>query len=210
MENQPKKRRFKLNKTNIIFISGLIIFLIPFIVLGSILFSAQMNTGKINSGDRFKEDFNPAITKDEISNIKADLKQLPNVKNVEIDLQTGTLKVFLEFDENMSETDIKQGINAAYSKVTNVLPIEEYFTADPGVKRQYDLEVQGFNLASDPEAFIYYVLKKSATMEIASLQLISEPVDPAYTQQILDRYAEQHAEKEVEPEAPVEDEEPSE
>lgn len=190
-EKKVKKRKFRFDRANIIFIIGLLVLVIPIAFFGSVLFNAYVNTGKIFSGDRFKDDLNPSIKKGNLDNISADLKEIPQVKNYEVDLQTATLKVFLEFETEVSKNDIVSAIYLAYDVVLKELPIEDYFSASEGVKRQYDLEVQGFNLASEAEDFIYYIYKKSATAEEPYLQLVSSPVDPEYTEKILDHFLEQ-------------------
>lgn len=183
-------KKFRLDRANIIFIIGIIVLLIPLIFFSSVLIGAHLNTGKIFSGERFKEDLNPTIKDNNIENLELALTDAPKVSKHAVDLTTATLKVFLEFEDGVDKNEIITAINFAYVEIDKELPIADYFTSIEGEKRQYDLEIHGFNLAED-ENFIYFIYKKGANAEEPYLQLMSEPIDPDYTDKVIEHFNEQ-------------------
>lgn len=75
-----------------ILIVGLVLIAIPCAILGWILISASMDTGKPINGDRFKGDLDPAITKDQLSEIESRIKAENQVEKVTVELTTATLR----------------------------------------------------------------------------------------------------------------------
>ena len=170
-------RRKADRRTTIIFWVALVLFLLPFIVLGFILLSAAMDTGKPILGERYKDDLDPAITSSEISQVESAVKSVGGVENTFTNLATGTLRVYADISDSADAETAKNSAEQVYSAVTSVLNPGTYFTQNNG-KKMYDLEVHVFNQNKDTENnFVYVVATKTSSMETPIVQLVSEPID---------------------------------
>ncbi len=170
-------RRKADRRTTIIFWVALVLFLLPFIILGFILLSAAMDTGKPILGDRYKDDLDPAITSSELSQVESAVKSVGGVEGTFTNLATGTLRVYADISDSADAETAKSSAEQVYSAVTSVLNPSTYFTQNNG-KKMYDLEVHVFNQNKDTESnFVYVIETKTSSMEAPIIQVVSEPID---------------------------------
>lgn len=182
-----KHKSRKKDKSTVILTVGLVLIAIPCLFLGWILISASMNTGKPINGDRFKGDLNPAITKDQITQIENKIKGESKVEGVTIELVTATLRVYVDANDSISEEEATALSETAYQDVTSVLSEATYFTAGSG-KKMYDLEVHVYNdvKKSGSDGYVYVIRMKNSSMEQAEVQTVSKPKDAELAQQLRD------------------------
>ena len=186
-----KKHKTKKNdKSTMILIVGLVLIAIPCAILGWILISASMDTGKPINGDRFKGDLDPAITKDQLSEIESRIKGENQVEKVTVELTTATLRVYVDTVDSISDEEASALSETAYNDVTAVLNEGTYFTASNG-KKMYDLEVHVYNNVdkSGSEDYVYVIRAKNSSMEQAATQIVSKPLDADLAQQLREELA---------------------
>ena len=186
-----KQKSKKKDKSTIILIVGLVLIAIPCAILGWILISASMDTGKPINGDRFKGDLDPAITKDQLSEIESRIKGENQVEKVTVELTTATLRVYVDAVDSISDEEASALSETAYNDVTAVLKEGTYFTAAGGKKR-YELEVHVYNNIDKSGAgdYVYVIRSKNSGMEQAATQVVSKPLDAELAQQLRDELAE--------------------
>ena len=186
-----KHKSKKKDKSTIILIVGLVLIAIPCAILGWILISASMDTGKPINGDRFKGDLDPAITKDQLSEIESRIKGENQVEKVTVELTTATLRVYVDAVDSISDEEASALSETAYNDVTAVLNEGPYFTAAGG-KKMYDLEVHVYNNIDKSGAgdYVYVIRSKNSGMEQAATQVVSKPLDAELAQQLRDELAE--------------------
>ena len=185
--NTKTRKRRKGNRTAVIFWVCLALILIPAGIFGWVLISAAMDTGKPVVGDRFKDDLNPAITKDQLSDIKNGVKNVTGVESVDVQLASGTLRVYADIEDSAGGDSVKARCSDVYSVVTSVLDPAVYFSQHDNMK-MYDLEVHVYNLSDDrdSDAFAYAIETKTSYMAEPQTQLVSEPVNAELAQQLRD------------------------
>ncbi|MBR3128786.1 MAG: heavy-metal-associated domain-containing protein [Solobacterium sp.] len=185
--NTKTRKRRSGNRTAIIFWVCLALILIPALIFGWVLISAAMDTGKPVVGDRFKDDLNPAITKDQLSDIKNGVKNVTGVESVDVQLASGTLRVYADIEDSAGGDTVKARCSEVYSAVTSVLDPAVYFSQHDNMK-MYDLEVHVYNLSDDrdSDAFAYAIETKTSYMAEPQTQLVSEPVNAELAQQLRD------------------------
>ena len=111
---KPKKSQ---KGSSLPFWIALVLFLIPFIVLGVILVSAAMDTGKPILGDRYKDDLDPAITSSDLSQVESAVKSVGGVESVFTNLATGTLRVYADISDGADADSAKNTAQQVYSAV---------------------------------------------------------------------------------------------
>lgn len=185
MSNKTKTKK-QISKTGLIIIVGLIIIAIPFVILGGILISASLSTGKPINGDRFKNDLDPAITSTNIKDIETKISSNSKVEEVNVELKTATLRVYVDTTDSLTSEDIEQLSKDVYQDVITVLDVQKYFTQTSD-KQMYDLEVHVYNQNKDYDNnFVYAITNKNSAMSEAQTQLVSEARDPELAQQLRD------------------------
>ncbi len=180
-----RKAKKRMNRTARIFWVALIVFLAPFIVLGWILVSAMFDTGKPILGNRYENDLNPAITNDQMNSIESQTKSLGGVEKTDIQLATGTLRVYADINDSADVTTAESVSSQIYDIVTSVLDPNVYFSQYDG-KKMYDLEVHVYNLDKnrDSDSFVYVIETKTSSMDYPLTQVMSEPVDAELAEQL--------------------------
>ena len=163
--------------TAIAFWIVLLLFLSPFLVLGYIILSAAMDTGKPIIGNRYDGDHDPAITKSDLERVESSVKSMSGVEKTMVNLATGTLRVYADINDSASAETAGSTASQVYSTVTSILDVGTYFTQSNG-KKQYDLEVHVYNQDKNPENnFVYVIGTKTSSMDAPIYQLVSEPID---------------------------------
>ena len=172
-----KKRRKTSNKPTPLFWAALVLFLVPFLILGYFIISAAMDTGKPVLGERYKDDHDPAITKSDLSNVESAVKGISGVEKADVNLATGTLRVYADISDTASAETAESTANQIFSAVTSVLSPSVYFTQNNGMK-MYDLEIHVYNQNKDEDNnFVYVIETLTSSMEQPVVQLVSEPRD---------------------------------
>lgn len=181
------KKTRTISVSNLILLFGGIVIVLPIVIWLWILISAYLEVGKPILGDRYKNDLNPAITKQEISTIQKDVSTIDGVKKVEVDLVTATLRVYADVEDTFTDDKVTEIAKNIYQKVTSVLNVNTYFSQHDDMK-MYDLEIHVYNLEKDRDNanFSYVILTKTSSMESELVQLVSKPIDAQLAQQLRD------------------------
>lgn len=181
---QNQKKKLSLSKPARILIVGLIVILVPLILFLGILIHAGLTSGKPIVGSRFEGDLNPSISSSMIVQMQEAVQSLPEVEKADIQLTTAQLRVNVDTKDDASSETLKNLVQTVYEKLKTIAPIETYFTSNNG-KKMYDLAINVYNkIDAEDESMIYYLLTKNATMKEASVQLVSEAVNPELAQQL--------------------------
>ena len=168
-EKSVKKNRKKKNSVKGWgpFILALVLFILPFAVLGWILLGAAMDTGSPILGDRYANDLDPAITKAQLDTIKDAVKQMSGVESADVELATGTLRVYADISDDAT-------VDTAFSQHDN--------------EKMYDLEIHVYNYADskdrDSDSFVYVIDTKTSSMDAPAKQTMSEPLNAELAQQL--------------------------
>ena len=170
------KKKKKLSKSGLIVLIGVIIIAIPCLVFASILGISALQTGSPRDGKRFKDDLVNEITKQDCSDIQADLSGIAGVESVEVKVSEGQFKVFIDTDDSLSEAQIDTIVSDAYSKVTSKLPIASYFTRTQSAK-MYDLQINVYTTAEASGNRQYKLLHKNSAEETFQIDDLAHPKD---------------------------------
>ncbi len=155
----------------------LLLFLLPFLVLGYIILSAAMDTGKPILGNRYEGDHEPAITKSDLDKVESGVKSLSGVEKSMVNLATGTLRVYADINDSAGAESAESTAGQVYSTVTSILDEGTYFTQSNG-RKMYDLEVHVYNQDKNTDSnFVYVIATKTSSMDAPMVQLVSEPID---------------------------------
>lgn len=185
-KQQRKKKTSKANtRANRVFWTSLILFLLPFLVLGWILVSAAMDTGSPILGERYKNDLDPAIVKADLERVKSESKGVNGVEKVDLSLATATLRVYADIGDLATVDDAKKTAGEIYTAVTHVLDPNVYFSQVNGEK-MYDLEIHVYNRDKDMDqpGWVYVIETKNSGMDKPLTQVVSQPVDPELAEQL--------------------------
>ena len=178
-----KERRVKR-----IFWICLLLVLVPMLAFGWILLSAKIDGGSPIIGNRYDNDLNPAITKQDLQNVAKATEEISGVKDAEVHLATGTLRVYADIADDANADTAYATADQVYAAVTGILDPSVYFSQHDGMK-MYDLEVHVYNYVpkdSYDEAFVYVIRTKTSSMDVPISQLVSEPIDAALAQELRD------------------------
>lgn len=190
-----KRRKRKMKKHSTLLWVGIAVAIIPCVLIGYILFSAIVDTGKPIFGKRFENDLNPAITEEQINSIEYNVKLIENVENVSASLTASTLRLIVDMNDALTVEDATT-MGAKASEILNeVLPLDTYFT-QYGTKKMYDFEIYVVDKrpSDTVSPSINVLVHKSGGMEKAETRVLSESVNPEFVEQL---EAEQRAEEEA-------------
>lgn len=198
------KKKRKTHRTGILFTICLILVLAPFIVLGWILFSSSMDTGTPVLGNRFEGDLNPAITKDQMTQVESAVKALEGQDDAFVTMSTATLRVYVNIADDANEETANAKADEVYNTVASILDPSVYFTKTDTTK-QYDLEIHVFTVpertGAEGENFVYVIDTKTSNMAEPQKQTVSVAKDQAIADQlrqdVLDREAQENASQEA-------------
>lgn len=196
MSNKPNRKKISNNAPihwpTVILISGLVVLLIPAITIGLVFLDAFEGTGSALVGNRFANEIHEEISKDQIKQIEAAIKEVDSTVKVDVNLMSATLRVTVLVNNEITEEAMTTLTQTLLDKVFSITPKELYFTNNTSY-RQYDLEVHVFNdrLVVEEEDYLYVLGNLNATMEEATIQVVSNPLDPEFVaglyQSILDK-----------------------
>lgn len=163
-----------------------VVLAIPAAILGTSIVSASLSSRKPLFGNRFEGQYDHEISDADRKAIEASIAEVGGVSSVKTELISGTLRVYLNAGE--SAKDDYPGIgDAAYAKIIEVLPVENYFSKDDTYSR-YDLEVHIFNMTkttdeSKPD-MIYYTMIKTSMHDDPLLQFVSDPISQDFVDKL--------------------------
>ncbi len=173
--------------TGLLFWVCLVLLAAPFVVLGWILFSSQMDTGTPVLGNRYEGDLDPAITKTQLEEVKTAVSGVEGVDNASLNMATATLRVYADVSDDADEDTVKAIADQVYEAVAGVLDPAVYFTQADG-KKMYDLEVHTFTLVkqSEEDNFVYAIKTKTSAMGKPITNIVSKPRNAKLAQKLRD------------------------
>lgn len=180
---KSKSLKNKDKKPNAVLWIGLVVILIPCLILLYIILGTKEKAGEPVVGDRFETQLNPAISEQQLNEVKSALTY-SNAENVEVNLISATLRITINASDDISYDDAVALMDDAYDKTIGVIPVDPYFTnvkgSDDKVKtKMYDIEVQVYNVLKDQNPnnidLIYLVKAKSAGSSDAQFNVFSKP-----------------------------------
>lgn len=192
MSNQksPKRKRQEVIKRGgkyplLLIVVMLVLIAIPTGIVVNLLYQGYMRTGTPIVGERFEEDLNPSITTQQINRIVSNLNGLNGVDSTEAHLQTGTLKIYINVEDEIASEAYSPLGELIVASVYEVLPEDRYFTSTE-TKRQYDLEINLYNSTdlAEEEPLIYLLAYKNAMMEETKYQMLSDAVNPELAEKL--------------------------
>ncbi len=180
-----KKRN--LHTTGFIFWICAILIVAPIAVLGWILLSSAMDTGSPVLGNRYEGDLDPAITKEQMTEIENAVASLGDVESSSVQMVTATMRVYADVPDDWGVDAVRAKADEIYSTVTSILDPAVYFTQTDG-RKMYDIEIHVYNLAADREsdAFVYVIENKTSSMGSPIASVVSEPLDAELAQRLRD------------------------
>lgn len=185
--NKKKKtpKRGRSNYSILIIIVMVVMLAIPTFVVGKILYDAYIRTGTPLFGDRYVGDLDPAITQQQKNTIDTNITAFQEVEDVSVNLQSSTLKVFVDVRSDVLRENYQELTQRAYDTVIETLPVETYFTAS-GAKKMYDVEILVYRQIDrvEDDEFILFSLIKNSTMETPDIQDISVAKDQEVADQL--------------------------
>ena len=197
MTQKPKKQRnSRLKRVHwplVVLIFGIILLLIPTTLVGKLLYDAFISTGQPIFGSRFDVDLNPAITTEQLDEITGVLSNHSSVDKASVNLKSATLRITVDVNDDQTPEEIQELVEGFYDQILTILDKGLYFTV-VGSSKQYDLELHVFNNLNlkDEENYVYVMLNLNSTMEEPLIQLVSDPKNPEYVQELYERIANQN------------------
>lgn len=161
-------------------IISLILLIIPTVFFGITLYRAYSETGNPVIGHRFDNDLKPKITSEDLSSLEDSFQDIEGVDGVDVQLQTATLRVYLDMGESDKEAH-KKATESAKEIIYESLNPEEYFTAFDS-QLQYDYELYAHNELG--EEMTIYLLNKTSRMEKEHGQYLSDPVSAEMVEEL--------------------------
>lgn len=152
---------------------------IPSFLVGSIIYDSYMKTGVPTVGQRFENDLVNKISEDNLKQLESSLGTVDNVESVSVELQSATLKVYVNVEDSFEKEGYPDLTKQVYDQLATILSIEKYFTSSGNVKN-YDLEITVFQNSSklSKETGPYFVLLKNAPMPEPKVYNYGDPLNP--------------------------------
>lgn len=152
-------------RTKTMFVIGVAIILIPLVIVLVIIGGDALGGRKPIIKDRYNNDLDPAITKDNMKSIEDDVLGLPGVEGVVVDLKTSTLRVYVDVKDVTATEDVEKTAESAFKAIQATLPLNTYFKGSAGAK-MYDLEIHVYTVADkDDSNFDYYILTRNSNTQ---------------------------------------------
>jgi len=196
-KNKTKNNGNNIKRTRIIFWTCLVIILLPFVVLGVILFSSSLDTHHPVLGNRYKNDLDPEITDSQIETIKSNVSNIEGVENVDIEMPTATLRIYADINDDANSDTAYQKADEIYNTLSQTLDPNTYFTKTDS-KKMYDLEIHVYTVKertnAEGENFVYVIKTKTSSMSEPQSQLMSSARDEALAQSLRDDVEQRKAE----------------
>ena len=187
-----KKNKDTKRRANWLFRFTLLVILIPLIILAWILLTSLETKGEPIVGERFNNQLNPAISKEQETSLK-DIFVSSEFESVQINLKSATLRVNINTIDNLTIEQIGAIIDDAYTKVDAVLPIATYFTnkvEKESITKMYDLEIHVYNYLPTDEnrnGYAYMILTKNASAEGIVKNIPSQAIDGGVVEDLVNK-----------------------
>ena len=182
MSNKQKKNKksTSIHWPTVLLITTLVILLIPTTAIGLVLLDTFESTGTSMHGNRFATERQNELTEQQLSSIESQVSQLSDVDNATVNLKSGTVRVNVQLNDALNIEQAKEVVENILDTIFSIADKDTYFTMS-GMFKQYDLEVHAINsFAVDSDEFIYYLANKNSVMEDVNIQLVSDPINPAF------------------------------
>lgn len=179
-KKQKKAPSNKGGKYSLLIIFVMVVLIaIPSFLVGSIIYDSYMKTGVPTVGQRFENDLVNKITEDNLKQLESSLGTVDNVESVSVELQSATLKVYVNVEDSFEKEGYPDLTKQVYDQLATILSIEKYFTSSGNVKN-YDLEITVFQNSSklSKETGPYFVLLKNAPMPEPKVYNYGDPLNP--------------------------------
>lgn len=179
-KKQKKAPSNKGGKYSLLIIFVMVVLIaIPSFLVGSIIYDSYMKTGVPTVGQRFETDLVNKISKDNLKQLESSLGTVDNVESVSVELQSATLKVYVNVEDSFEKEGYPDLTKQVYDQLATILSIEKYFTSSGNVKN-YDLEITVFQNSSklSKETGPYFVLLKNAPMPEPKVYNYGDPLNP--------------------------------
>jgi len=183
-----KKTISKIHWPTVILILSLVLLAIPTVVIGKVLYDAFAATGTPLFGNRFEMDLDPEITQEQLTELEIKISSEDLVDKVEVTLISASLRISVDVSDDITLEQLTPLATTLYSHVVTVLPVETYFKMNENSK-MYDLELHVYNsleLKND-DSYKYLIFLLNSIMEEPLIQLVSDPKNPEYVQELYDR-----------------------
>lgn len=182
---KPKKQKVKQGH-KLVWIT-LIILAIPVLIVGYVLLTSAEGSDQPVEGSRFSaNDLNPKIDDSQISQIQAQLMNIPGTESATIDLKSATLRIHLNMVDGASNEELDSAVHQAYDMVNMILPIETYFTNSADGKN-YDLQIDAYNYLVDDshptDGWRYVKLTKTGAGQPV-IDVMTEPKNAELAEQV--------------------------
>lgn len=188
-KNIVYKKKKTTHRTAVLFWVCLVLVILPFAVLGWILFSASRDTHTPVLGKRYDGDLDPAITSSQMDEVQSAVSAVSGVDSASVQMQTATLRIYADIADTATADDANAIADSLYSAVTSVLDPNTYFSQANGEK-MYDLEIHVYTIpertGTDGENFVYVIDTKTSNMTDPQKQLVSEPLNAELAQSLRD------------------------
>lgn len=184
-----KKRKIsKIHWPTVILILSLVLIAIPTVAIGKILYDAFAATGTPLFGKRYEMDLDPAITDAQLVDIDNKISAEALVDDVSITLISASLRISVDVSDEITLEQLTTLATTLYSQVVTVLPPETYFKMNE-TSKMYDLEIHIYNNLElkDEESYKYLIFVLNSIMEEPLIQLVSDPKNPEFVQELYDR-----------------------
>lgn len=190
-QNKTQNKNTKSNKKRdwsfYAIIVCLVILAIPSAYFGVQAVSAMLDSNKPILGDRFKGQFDNKISKAQMKEVEESIGALENVTSVSSTLITGTLRIAVVTDSEISKDSLNAVSATAYAKVVEILPVADYFKDTETVQR-YDLEIDVHNgLYDDEELFMLQTATLNADMDDVIYQFLTTPQSQEWVDEMWER-----------------------
>lgn len=183
-----KKTISKIHWPTVILILSLVLLAIPTVVIGKVLYDAFAATGTPLFGNRFEMDLDPEITQEQLTELEIKISSEALVEKVSVTLISASLRISVDVIDDITLEQLTPLATTLYSHVVTVLPVETYFKMNEKSK-MYDLELHVYNsleLKND-DSYKYLIFLLNSIMEEPLIQLVSDPKNPEYVQELYDR-----------------------
>lgn len=186
--NVKKKTLSKIHWPTVILILSLVLLSVPTVVIGKVLYDAFAATGTPLFGNRYDMDLDPAITEEQLTELKIKISSEELVEDVTVTLISASLRISVDVRDDITLEQLTPLATTLYSHVVTVLPVETYFKMNE-TSKMYDLElhiVNNFELKEE-DSYKYLIFVLNSIMEEPLIQLVSDPKNPEYVKELYDR-----------------------
>lgn len=173
-------KKIKIFWPGITLMLSLAILAVPATIFYNIAIETQEIAGNPVFGERFNNDLNPKIQRNQVNELETTIAGLESVVESEVNLRSATLRINILTDITLTEVQLNALITNVKEAVFAKLPQSDYFTATLTTK-QYDLEIHVRNTKDRlDENYRYIIASKTSLMSSFNVQEVSKPKNPEY------------------------------